>query len=278
MAMPALMPMGSHKSNTTLYIIIGVVSVLLLAALGIGAYMVTRDDPTPTIVTKEVVKSESAGVTKEELMRLLAEAKKTGDSETTKDAEVKIAALAEKKKDEKAEEKKETKPPKNETAREKKKRLKAEKKEKERKAKIAEEKKQKRADAKEANAKKSGIDGLLDGIGDPKKKEVKKVKEKEEKKPSGKQSLSRSDVKVTIRKYGGRVANCAKTSNKKPLKGSVKVGFYVKPNGRVTGAKVSGSFAGTDVGRCVQKVVAGMKFPKTEATKNQKISYPFAIR
>ena len=55
--------------------------------------------------------------------------------------------------------------------------------------------------------------------------------------------------------------------------------FAIEPNGRVRGATVvSSGFKGTDVGKCVQKVVGSMTFPKTSASKDVPVTYPFILQ
>ncbi|MEZ4461262.1 MAG: AgmX/PglI C-terminal domain-containing protein [bacterium] len=137
---------------------------------------------------------------------------------------------------------------------------------------------------KKAEPKGDNIDRLLDQIDNGSQKEPKKtVAAKKESEPSsssggGKDKLDKSDVLNTIKAYSGRVNTCYKSQNSNNLKGTMKVKFAIKPNGGVTNVEVvDGTFAGTDVGRCVQKAVGGPKFPVTTAKDNVPVTYPFKL-
>ncbi|RVU48964.1 DUF4339 domain-containing protein [Lujinxingia sediminis] len=90
-------------------------------------------------------------------------------------------------------------------------------------------------------------------------------------------SLSRSQVAGTIRKYNSQIASCARDSNSGGLSGTARVRFAVQPAGNVTGASVQGGpMAGTDLGGCIERVVNSMRFP--ESKSDLPITYPFVIR
>ena len=73
---------------------------------------------------------------------------------------------------------------------------------------------------------------------------------------------------------------CYKSQNKNNLSGTMMVGFAIKPDGGVTNVSIkTGKFAGTDVGKCVEKAVKGMKFPATSAKSNVNVTkYPFKLQ
>lgn len=261
MAMPALMPMGSHRNNNTLYIAIGVAAFALLGLGGIAIYALTRDDPQPQTIIKEVHTKEiveAAPVDKDKAAAEADEAEKAA----------KEAAAADPKKVEEEEP--------------------AEKEDDGKKAasssKSSSSKKSSSSSKsdpdpepvkKDPPKKKDGIDSILDKIDD----KAEAASKKEESSSSSKKSLSRSDVKQTINRYNSRINTCAKSQNSSKKTGTVKVKFYIRPNGRVRGEQVvSSGFKGTDVGRCVEKVVGSMTFPKTSASKDVPVTYPFIIK
>ncbi len=92
-------------------------------------------------------------------------------------------------------------------------------------------------------------------------------------------ALTRADVKRTIARYQSRIDNCAATQNKGGLTGVVRVKFEIGPNGRTRNERVvSPQMADTDVGECVRKVVGSMTFPKTSATSDLPLTYPFRLK
>ncbi|RAL24844.1 hypothetical protein DL240_01135 [Lujinxingia litoralis] len=90
-------------------------------------------------------------------------------------------------------------------------------------------------------------------------------------------SLSRSQVAGTIRKYNSQIAACSRDSNSGGLSGTARVRFTVQPSGSVSGASVQGApMAGTDLGGCIERVVNSMRFP--ESKSELPITYPFVMR
>lgn len=265
MAMPALMPMGSHRSNTPM-IIGGVVGlVVLLAFGGVLAYLLTKDSGQPQqiiekeVIVREVVRESGDDAKAAEDAKAADEAAKAAMEEPAAgegEGEEKVAAKSDSSKSSKRTtsraEKTETKDPEPVAA--------------------------------AAPAKKSGdnIDNLLaqlDSKEEPK-KAVKKEAPKATSAPSsgGKTSLSKDDVQGVIRANSGRISTCYRSQNSGKLSGTMRVKFNIKPNGRVSNAEIlTGSFAGTDVGACVQKAVRGMRFPATSASDDLPITYPFKL-
>lgn len=261
MAMPALMPMGSHKSNNTLYIALAVGGIAVLGLLAMGGYMIFAkddkpDEPQQVIVERVVervvpgdpVPSNNDAIAKEaeEAAKAIADAEpkkpEGSDEEAEKDDEKKPAAAKSSSRRKKSQKKSAPDPD--------------------------------PAPDPKPTKKKDGIDSLLDKID-----EKGKAAAPKESSNSSKKSLSRNDVKQTINRYNSRINTCARSQNKSGKKGTVKVKFYIRPNGRVRGAQVvSSGFRGTDVGSCVQKVVGSMTFPKTSASKDVPVTYPFILK
>ena len=262
MAMPALAPMGSHRSNKPLIIAAAVGGIVLVTLMGIVGYLLIKDDgpKEPQVIVERIVEKQVA-----------VPAPNNGVAENPE-----VAAAEKSEADKAAEAVEKNEPPPKEDVKKTSKNVAASSKKDDKKR---DEPKKDEPKKESTKKKKDPVDDLLSGL--DKNKDREKAKPKEEKKSSstGKSKLTKSDVQGTIKRYSGRVANCAKTSNKKNLSGTIKVKFFIKPTGRVTGAKVASSnFAGTDVGRCVQKVVSGMKFPKTDASNNLPVTYPFVVR
>ena len=85
---------------------------------------------------------------------------------------------------------------------------------------------------------------------------------------------SRSMVKNTIAKYSSRISGCKSNKNRNNLAGSIFIKFRIQPSGRVSGASIrTAKFKGTDVGKCVQRVVSSMKFPETQ--NGMPVKFPF---
>lgn len=87
------------------------------------------------------------------------------------------------------------------------------------------------------------------------------------------ESLGKSDIVNGMGKVKGTVANCYAQFK---VPGLANVSVTIGKNGHVSSANVSGSFAGTPTGSCVERAVKGASFP---ATKNSTtINYPFMLR
>ena len=263
MPMPALMPMGSHKSNTTLYAMIGAGVFVVLVLAGAVIYMLVKDDgadqqPTKVvekvIVEKLVERPDQAQADKE-----AQEAAMAANAATAADPKVAEPAADEEPKS--GSDKKST------TSR--------------RKRNTGSSKKAASSTAAEDPApvaekpktKKDGIDNILDTID-------RKADKEEAKRASSSSSgdkLTKEDVRRTINRYRSRISTCATSHNKAKKTGTVWVRFKIRENGRVSGASVTSSaFKGTDVGTCVEKVVSSMTFPKSSSELNIK-KYPFKL-
>lgn len=89
--------------------------------------------------------------------------------------------------------------------------------------------------------------------------------------------LSRSMVKSTVAKYQGRLQSCYTDRNRNKMGGRIFVRYTVQPSGRVSAASVTThKFKGTDVGKCVERVVREMKFPETRNSLT--VNYPFELK
>ncbi|MGM0555129.1 MAG: AgmX/PglI C-terminal domain-containing protein [Myxococcota bacterium] len=267
MSMPALMPMGSKKSNKGLYIGLAIAGVLLLGGIAAAAYVfLTQDDkPQEKVVIKEVIKEaapsdpeadkekEKEQQAADEAEQAIKEGEKSadeeGDEEEGKDEEKQEVAKKDDDSDRSG----------SSTASKPKPKPKSKPK------------------PKPTPKKDDDIDSIIGSVGSGGDK-------KEESSGGGSSAdsdlpkkLSRSMVRNTIRKYNGRVHNCGKSSNKNNLSGRMMVRITVQPSGRVSNAGVTTSkFKGTDVGKCVAGVARSMKFPATQ--DDLTINYPFTIR
>lgn len=269
MAMPALMPMGSHRSNKPI-IIGGAVAALVFLIMGGGLIYVlaTRDNNAQPqiikeqVIVREVIKEQgddgkAAQEAAEAEKAALAVANKeepsaqetvdaNGKTSSTKRTTTKTATTSAPKEETKTEEVKVAAPTKK---------------------------------------KEDNIDNLLA-----------QLDSKEDSKPAakttttktatatktassgGKTELTRDDVQNVIRANSGRISTCHKSQNSGSLSGTLRMKFLIKPNGSVSNAEIlTGTFAGTDVGSCVQKAVSGMKFPATSATTDFPVTYPFKL-
>lgn len=259
MAMPALMPMGSHRNNNTLYIALAVGGVAVLALVGLVIWVATSKDDTPQqpqVIVKEVIKEKI-------VENPVDQAKAAQEASEAEKAALAAAAAEPKKVEEEPEAKDDKKPATKSTSRT-----------------TASSKKStdepKDEPAPEPKKKKDGIDSILDKIDE---KADKQAAADDSAASSTKKALSRNDVSGTIRRYSSRISTCAKSQNSSGKSGTVKVKFYIQPNGRVRGSQIVDSgFKGTDVGSCVEKVVDSMTFPKTSATKDLPVTYPFILK
>jgi predicted Zn finger-like uncharacterized protein len=264
MSMPALMPMGSHRSNKPLIIgaviggilFLGLVGVVIALTLGGG----DKKEGGEQVIVKEIIRE----------VAVAAEDGKAEEDEKEKNAAEAAAKAAEEEAEagnaesdtEEAEEKKTAeKAPASKSS-----------------SKSSPPKSSASAVAPKSSSKgKDGIDKL---IGNLDKKEDSKSADDSKSGSSGlKSKLGKSDVLGTIKRYQGRVHTCHTSHNGKKLSGTMKVKFYIKPSGRVTNTSVvTSKFKGSDVGGCVERVVRGMKFPATSASKNVPVTYPFIMK
>jgi outer membrane biosynthesis protein TonB len=265
MAMPALMPMGSHRSNKPI-IIGGVVAAVIFLVMGSGLIyiLMTRDtNAQPQIIKEQVIVRE---VIKEQ----------GDDGKAAQEAaEAEKAALAAVAKEEPATENSGATEKTSTTKRSTTSKSTASTPPKE-ESKPAEETKVVASSKK----KEDNIDNLLAQL-DSKEESKPATKTKTPTKTAssgGKTELTRDDVQNVIRANSGRISTCHKSQNSGKLSGTLRVKFLIKPNGSVSNAEIlTGTFAGTDVGSCVQKAVSGMKFPATSASTDFPVTYPFKL-
>ncbi len=259
MSMPALMPMGSHRSNKPLIIGAAVGGILFLGLVGVVLALTLGGDDKEKggeqVIVKEIIREVAVpsgdGKSAEEEEKEKSEAEQAAEA-----AKAEAEAGTAESDTEKTEDKKKSS---GSSTRKK-----------------TEAEKLAPPSSKTESTKKDGIDALLDKVGDKKKDEPKETAKAE----SGlKSSLSKSDVLGTIKRYQGRVHTCYTSHNSKNLSGTMKVKFFIKPSGRVTNTSVvTSKFKGSDVGGCVEKVVRGMKFPATSASSNVPVTYPFILK
>jgi hypothetical protein len=266
MSMPALMPMGSKKSNKGLYIGLAIAGVLLLGGIAAAAYvfMTQEDTPKEKVVIKEIIKETGGAENPEE------KAEKDKQQAEADKAEKAIKDGAEPEEGEKGEEKDDGEEAKKEVAK---------------KDDSSSRKRDRDPDPrpkpkpKPKPKKKDDIDSIIGSVGSGggSKDDDSSESSGSSAKSNLPKKLSRPMVKGTIRKYNGRVFNCGKSSNKNNLSGRMMVRFTVQPSGRVSNAAVTtDKFKGTDVGRCVVGVARSMKFPETQSDLT--INFPFPIR
>ena len=94
--------------------------------------------------------------------------------------------------------------------------------------------------------------------------------------PAGKK-LSKADVQSTIQRYSSQVGGCSNGQAGERVSGTVMVRFTIQPNGSVGSAQVTSSqFQGKPVAGCITRVVRSMKFPTSGESLT--INYPFVIR
>ena len=89
--------------------------------------------------------------------------------------------------------------------------------------------------------------------------------EEEDDLPSG---LGRDDVRRTIRRYGSRIGRCDDGSG-----GRYTVSFVIQPSGSVTNVRAEDS---GDVANCIARVVRGMDFPEFRGDSIP-VTYPFNL-
>mgnify|MGYP006195058633 FL=1 len=259
MAMPALMPMGSHRSNKGLIAAAVGGGVLLLTLIVVLLVTVLGKDEAPQqpqIVEKVIVQ--------EKFIERPVDENAAKEAEAAEKAALAAAAADPAPSDEEgavaAPEADDKEPSKSRRTTQRSRKDNDDKPEPE---------PEKAAPSK---PKGDGIDRLLGEL------DEKKSEAPQKRASTSKKSLSRADVKNTIGRYQGRIATCAKSHNSAGKKGTVKVKFAIQPSGRVRGERiVSSGFKGTDVGNCVEKVVGQMKFPETSASKDVPVTYPFIL-
>ena len=88
------------------------------------------------------------------------------------------------------------------------------------------------------------------------------------------EQLDRSAIQSGIASVRGRVQSC---NDKFKQAGQVNVRFVVSPSGSVESASVSGKFAGSPTGSCVESAIESAKFKKAES-KTVVNNYPFIFK
>jgi predicted Zn finger-like uncharacterized protein len=137
----------------------------------------------------------------------------------------------------------------------------------------------KAAPAPSAPAKKrDAIDDLLDGAS-PDKGSKKPAAAAAEKSSSGggedlPDQLDKAAIVGGMSKVKGKVAACY---DQYKVPGMANVAVTIAKSGTVSSASVSGAFAGTPTGACVEKAVKSATFPKFKGAA-QSINYPFILR
>jgi len=133
------------------------------------------------------------------------------------------------------------------------------------------------AAAPKKSGKKDELDDLLNGAA-PDKPAPKHSAPKEEPAAGGDsnlpEQLGKNDIVAGMSKVKAKVADCY-VQYKVP--GMANVGVTIAKNGHVSSASVSGSFAGTPTGSCVEKAVKSATFAPVKGSPTT-INYPFMLR
>jgi predicted Zn finger-like uncharacterized protein len=124
-------------------------------------------------------------------------------------------------------------------------------------------------------AAKGSLDDLIDGAVTPRKAGRPRVSDDD---PSAKKAdtssgpLSKSAVVGGMNSVKGKVADCY---NQFKVQGMAMVNVVIGKSGRVSSATVSGKFAGTPTGTCVEKAVKSAVFPPSDGFTTP---YPFQLK
>jgi hypothetical protein len=86
--------------------------------------------------------------------------------------------------------------------------------------------------------------------------------------------LGKSDIVSGMQKIKGKVGDCYAQFK---VPGMANVAVTIGKNGHVSAATVSGSFAGTPTGSCVERAVKSAGFPPVKGSPTS-INYPFMLR
>jgi outer membrane biosynthesis protein TonB len=300
-AVPAFPSMGSHRSNKGLYIAAGLAALaLFMLGGGVLAYIVMeRDAPAPVPIAisanaqAAAASPEAAAKHAEQLREAesAAQAAVEGKKPPAEDPAANAAAPEAKPSEAvtgNTPKASGTSAPKKKTASKRTSRRKPSSSKREASDDIALVAPAPKKPRKTSRSKRSGGDGIDDLLSDiDKPKQKKKPKTTRQSKPSSnttassdlKKSLSKSDVKGTIKRSHSRVRNCFKNNNREGLSGTLKVKFSIEPTGKVRSPRtITSKFRGSDLASCVERVVGKMKFPATQAKKPSVITYPFILR
>lgn len=91
-----------------------------------------------------------------------------------------------------------------------------------------------------------------------------------------KKSLSKTDILLVVKKNLGTVNKCAR---KHGARGTVKVRWDIRPNGRTTKVAVkSTKYSGTPVASCIVRAVKRWKFPAFSGSKLEPVTIPFKLK
>lgn len=85
------------------------------------------------------------------------------------------------------------------------------------------------------------------------------------------ETLSRNEVQSTIRRYGSRISGCREADT--PDSASYRVTFTIQPNGGVSGVSAEDS---DSVAQCLAGVVSGMTFPRFSGAPIP-VTFPFRL-
>lgn len=99
--------------------------------------------------------------------------------------------------------------------------------------------------------------------------------------PTTRGALSRMQIQRVIRKNMRRVKYCYEKALARhvQLAGKVSMSFTIGPDGRVTSARVKSSTLKLGgLGRCLERVILSMRFPKPTGGGSVKVTYPFRFR
>ncbi len=250
MAVPAIMPQGSHRSNKGLMIGIGAMLFLVLVGMGGIVYWISTQEDKPAEPAKVIVQKETIikEVTKEPSGDEAAAAAKAAlaDAQGAKDAPPAEAGDEGVKSSGKSTRKGTAKKPESGSKSDSPSKVIPKKNTKPRKT---------------LTKKGSGIDDILGDLDNKKKTESKK---KTPSASASKKKRTKTDITSTFKKYAGRFKSCPNSGG---LKAPVFVRMKIAPAGKVTKATIdskSSKFKGTDIGACAVKVARSMKFPAAQ--------------
>jgi len=88
------------------------------------------------------------------------------------------------------------------------------------------------------------------------------------------EQLTKSDIQGGMGKVRDRVSGCYGQYH---VPGLANVQVTIAKSGRVSSANVTGTFAGTPTGSCVEKAVKGATFPQFKGA-SMSLTYPYVLR
>jgi len=134
------------------------------------------------------------------------------------------------------------------------------------------------AEPEKAKAPKGSLDDLLEGALSNRAKSRSRASDDDAKPRGGGESaggggpLAKSAVVAGMNGVKGKVANCY---NQYKVPGMAMVNVVISKSGKVTSANVTGKFAGTPTGTCVEAAVRSASFPPSDGLSTP---YPFNLR